>query len=56
MFDIDRIMNMLDCNNRWRKNRNIGYYNPEWGRFINFNNYGGQVGELLSHNGYIIIY
>lgn len=28
------------------------YYNPEWGRFINFDNYGGQVGELLSHNGY----
>ena len=29
------------------------YYSPEWGRFINFDNYGGQVGELLSHNGYI---
>ena len=29
------------------------YYNSEWGRFINFDNYGGQVGELLSHNGYI---
>lgn len=29
------------------------YYNPEWGRFINFDNYGGQLGELLSHNGYI---
>ena len=28
------------------------YYNPEWGRFINFDNYGGQVGDLLSHNGY----
>lgn len=31
---------------------NSRYYNPEWGRFINFDNYGGQVGELLSHNGY----
>ena len=29
------------------------YYNPEWGRFLNFDNYGGQVGELLSHNGYV---
>lgn len=28
------------------------YYNPEWGRFINFDNYGGQIGLLLSHNGY----
>lgn len=28
------------------------YYSPEWGRFLNFDNYGGQVGELLSHNGY----
>ena len=28
------------------------YYNPEWGRFINFDNYGGQIGDLLSHNGY----
>ncbi len=31
---------------------NSRYYNPEWGRFINFDNYGGQVGEILSHNGY----
>lgn len=29
------------------------YYSPEWGRFINFDNYGGQIGELNSHNGYI---
>lgn len=28
------------------------YYNPEWGRFINFDNYGGTIGEILSHNGY----
>lgn len=26
------------------------YYNPEWGRFINADALGGQVGELLSHN------
>jgi len=26
------------------------YYNPDWGRFINADNEGGQVGELLSHN------
>ena len=26
------------------------YYNPEWGRFINADNDGGKVGELLSHN------
>lgn len=29
------------------------YYNPEWGRFINGDNYGGKVGNLLSHNIYI---
>ena len=28
------------------------YYSAQWGRFINFDNYGGQVGDLLSHNGY----
>ena len=28
------------------------YYNPEWGRFLNGDNYGGQVGVLLSHNIY----
>lgn len=28
------------------------YYNPEWGRFINADNYGGTIGEVLSHNGY----
>lgn len=28
------------------------YYKPDWGRFINADNYGGQVGDLLSHNGY----
>lgn len=28
------------------------YYSPEWGRFINFDNYGGEIGSLLSHNGY----
>lgn len=22
------------------------------GRFLNFDNYGGQIGELLGHNGY----
>ena len=26
------------------------YYNPEWGRFINADALGGQVGSLLSHN------
>jgi len=26
------------------------YYSPEWGRFINADNLGGKVGELLSHN------
>jgi RHS repeat-associated protein len=26
------------------------YYNPEWGRFINADDLGGTVGELLSHN------
>lgn len=26
------------------------YYNPEWGRFINADDIGGRVGELLSHN------
>ena len=31
---------------------NSRYYNPEWGRFINADGYGGQVGELLSHNVY----
>ena len=29
------------------------YYSAQWGRFINFDNYGGQVGDLLSHNGYM---
>lgn len=28
------------------------YYNPEWGRFLNGDSYGGQIGELLSHNIY----
>lgn len=32
---------------------NSRYYNPEIGRFISFDNYGGTVGDLLSHNGYI---
>lgn len=31
---------------------NSRYYSPEFGRFINFDNYGGKVGELSSHNGY----
>ena len=31
---------------------NSRYYNPEWGRFLNGDNYGGQVGELLTHNIY----
>jgi len=26
------------------------YYNPEWSRFINADEYGGSIGELLSHN------
>jgi hypothetical protein len=26
------------------------YYNPEWGRFINADSEGGNVGQLLSHN------
>ncbi len=26
------------------------YYNPEWGRFINADSLGGEIGELLSHN------
>ena len=29
---------------------NSRYYNPEWGRFISADNYGGATGELLSHN------
>lgn len=28
------------------------YYNPEWGRFLNADGYGGEVGELLTHNTY----
>ena len=31
---------------------NSRYYNPEWGRFLNGDNYGGQVGTILSHNIY----
>jgi len=26
------------------------YYNPEWGRFLNADAFGGNVGALLSHN------
>lgn len=26
------------------------YYNPEWGRFINADGYGGAIGDFLSHN------
>ncbi|HBI02456.1 MAG TPA: wall-associated protein [Paenibacillaceae bacterium] len=26
------------------------YYNPEWGRFLNGDNFGGDTGSLLSHN------
>ncbi|ADL52033.1 RHS repeat-associated core domain-containing protein [Clostridium cellulovorans] len=26
------------------------YYNPEWGRFINADALGGEVGEILTHN------
>ena len=26
------------------------YYNPEWGRFLNADAFGGKVGTLLSHN------
>ncbi|WLD94435.1 RHS repeat-associated core domain-containing protein [Alkalihalobacillus sp. AL-G] len=29
---------------------NARYYNPEWSRFLNADSYGGEVGELLSHN------
>jgi len=29
---------------------NARYYNAEWGRFINADAYGGNVGNLLSHN------
>ena len=28
------------------------YYNPEWGRFLNADNYGGQIGGILTHNIY----
>ncbi|WLD94439.1 RHS repeat-associated core domain-containing protein [Alkalihalobacillus sp. AL-G] len=31
---------------------NARYYNPEWSRFINTDSYGGEIGELLSHNVY----
>lgn len=31
---------------------NSRYYNPEWGRFLNGDNYGGQVGKILTHNIY----
>ncbi|MDW8803168.1 RHS repeat-associated core domain-containing protein, partial [Clostridium sp. A1-XYC3] len=29
---------------------NSRYYNPEWGRYLNADVIGGQVGDLLSHN------
>lgn len=30
---------------------NTRYYNPKWGRFINVDSYGGQIGgNVLSHN------
>ncbi len=29
---------------------NARYYNPDWGRFINADSLGGEVGKLLSHN------
>ena len=29
---------------------NSRYYNPNWGRFINADDIGGKIGELLSHN------
>lgn len=29
---------------------NSRYYNPDWGRFINADSLGGDVGTLLSHN------
>lgn len=31
---------------------NSRYYVPEWGRFLNGDNYGGQLGEILTHNIY----
>ena len=31
---------------------NSRYYDAQWGRFLNGDNYGGQIGELLSHNVY----
>ena len=32
---------------------NSRYYNPEWGRFINADALGGEIGKLLSHNGFV---
>jgi hypothetical protein len=32
---------------------NSRYYNSEWGRFINADEFGGKVGEVLSHNIFI---
>ena len=29
------------------------YYNPQWGRFLNADAYGGEIGKLLSHNIYV---
>ncbi|MGM8216749.1 RHS repeat-associated core domain-containing protein, partial [Bacillaceae bacterium W0354] len=34
---------------------NARYYNPEWGRFLNADSYGGSTGELLSHNVYAYV-
>ncbi len=28
------------------------YYNPEWGRFVNADTLGGNIGSLLSHNAF----
>ncbi|MGM8216350.1 RHS repeat-associated core domain-containing protein, partial [Bacillaceae bacterium W0354] len=34
---------------------NARYYNPEWGRFLNADSYGGSTGKLLSHNVYAYV-
>ncbi|WP_158217544.1 RHS repeat-associated core domain-containing protein [Lottiidibacillus patelloidae] len=34
---------------------NARYYNPEWGRMLNADSFGGFTGELLSHNVYAYV-
>ena len=43
-YRLDRETNLYYLNSR--------YYNAQWGRFLNGDNYGGTIGELLSHNVY----